>query len=121
MQRIFIAQARVDQWEAQQKVYLQGDFIRMVAYAELAMYISPAVFFERVDGSDTDPYDIVGSVKTSEELASMGADHYESSVVLGDHAYSVSPGFVAMPVEDDGSLAELDGFRWGKLVSALDS
>jgi hypothetical protein len=120
MQRIFIAQSRVDLWESQQQVFLQGDFIRMVDYPELAIYISPAVYFERVDGSTNDPYDIVGAVKSAEELANMGADHYDSSVVLGDHAYTVSPGFVAIPVEDTGAVAELDSFRWGKLVSALE-
>lgn len=121
MQRIFVAQSRLDQWESQQQVYLQdGGFIRMVAFAEMAMYLSPAVYFERVDGADTDPHDIVGAVKTAEELQAMGADHYDTSVVLGDHAYTVNPGFVAMPVEDDGSVADLDSFRWGRLVSALE-
>ena len=54
-------------------------------------------------------------------LAQMGADHYENSVVLGDHAYTVKPGFVALPIGQDGSEMNLDGSQWGTLLYAFES
>ena len=84
------------------------------------LFINPSVYFERVDGSDSDPYEIVGAVKTTQELAQMGADHYESSVVLGDFAYTVKPGFVATPVGPNGATMMLDPTTWGRLVGAME-
>ncbi|EDM73512.1 hypothetical protein PPSIR1_08376, partial [Plesiocystis pacifica SIR-1] len=64
---------------------------------------------------------IIGAVKTSQELSQMGADHYETSVVLGDYAYTVKPGFVATAVGPDGAPMMLDGGRWGQLVGAMEA
>ena len=69
----------------------------------------------------SDPYDIIGAVKTAQELAQMGAEHWENSVVLSDFAYTVKPGFIATPVGDDGSPVMLDGTRWGQLVGAMEA
>ena len=42
----------------------------------------------------TDPHDLVGKVKTLEQIASLGGDHQSDSLVLGDNAYQVIEGFV---------------------------
>jgi hypothetical protein len=120
MVRVFISQGCVDRWLGLGGIVLEGDLLRFTAVPEPYLFINPSVYFERIDGSDTDPYDIVGAVKTAQELAQMGADHYESSVVLGDFAYTVKPGFIATPVGPDGSPLMLDGARWGRLVGAME-
>ena len=116
MPRIFLSQNILDQWMGQGSITLDGDLLRIASTPQTPLYVNPAVYFEQIDGSEHDPYDIVGAVKTSQEIAQMGADHYETSVVLGDHAYSVKPGFVATPLGPDGSEAQLDGTSWGALL-----
>jgi len=91
------------------------------AVPRTSMYINPSVYFVRIDGGETDPYDIIGAVKTAQELAQMGAEHFESSVVLGDYAYTVNPGFVASPVGPDGAPIMLDGATWGQIVGAMEA
>jgi hypothetical protein len=121
MVRVFVSQTCIDRWLGAGGIALEGDFMRFHAVPRMALYINPSVYFVRIDGGEVDAYDIVGSVKTAQELAQMGADHFESSVVLGDFAYTVDPGFVATPVGADGSTMMLDGASWGQLVGAMEA
>lgn len=121
MVRVFVSQNCIDRWLGAGGIALEGDFMRFHAVPSTALYINPSVYFVRIDGGETDPYDIVGAVKTAQELAQMGAEHFESSVVLGDYAYTVNPGFVASPVNQDGSPMMLDGRNWGQLVGAMEA
>ena len=121
MPRIFVAQTLVDQWLADGFVQLDGELLRVAAGgAPTSLFITPAVYFEQVDGDDADPYEVVGCVKSSVELAQMGAEHFDTSVVLGELAYTVEPGFVAVPVGPDGTETLMDGGSWGRLRSVLE-
>ncbi len=120
MPRIFVAQALVDQWLAEGMIHLDGELLRVaVGGASTSLFITPAVYFERVDGDDPDPYEVVGCVKSSIELVQMGAEHFDTSVVLGELSYTVEPGFVAVPVGPDGTETLMDGVAWGHLRGAL--
>jgi hypothetical protein len=119
--RIFVSQSATDRWVGAGGLVVDGEMMRFHAAPHVALYINPAVYFERVDGADSDPYDIIGAVKTRQELAQMGADHYETSVVLGEFAYTVKPGFVATTVGSDGSETQLDGQSWGTLLVAMET
>lgn len=120
MPRIFVAQSLVDQWLADGIITLDGDLLRMSAVGTpTSLFINPAVYFEQVDGDEADPYQVVGCVKSSQELAQMGAEHFDTSVVLGELAYTVMPGFVAVPVGPDGTETLMDGASWARLQGAL--
>lgn len=118
MPRIYVSQALVDRWLVGGRIELDGDLLRL-ANPPTSLFINPAVFFERVDGGDADPHQLVGCVKSSQELAQMGAEHYDTSVVLGEEAYTVQPGFIAVPVGADGTETLLDAGAWQQLVGAL--
>ena len=120
MPRVFISQTLVDEWLGGGGIDLDGDLLRLDAGgAPMTLFINPAVYFERVDGTEADAYDVVGVVKSSQELAQMGGEHYETAVVLGDYAYTVKPGFLAVPVGADGTETVLDGAGWGRLLAGL--
>jgi hypothetical protein len=123
MPRIFVAQPLVDTWLAAGRVQLERDLLKVpdAAGNMVDLFINPAVFFERIDGSETDVHGVVGKVKTSQELAQMGADHYEGSVVMGDYAYTVVPGFIAVAVDARGAEVKLDGASWGRLMVQIES
>jgi len=44
-----------------------------------------------------DELDLVGRVKTREQLAEIGAEIVETSMLIGDAAYDVEPGWVGVP------------------------
>ena len=120
MPRIFVAQTLIDRWLSEGWIQLEGELLKLTAGgAATSLFINPAVFFERVDGGDEDPYQVVGCVKSSQELSQMSADHIESSVLMGDQAYTVEPGFVAVPVGPDGTETLMDGPSWARLRDAL--
>jgi hypothetical protein len=120
MPRIYVSQALVDYAMGAGRIQLEGDLLRLDAGGTPAqLFINPAVYFERVDGGEHDPHGIVGTVKTSQELAQVGAEHYDTSVVMGELAYTVVPGFLAVPVAPDGTEAPLDPGAWARLVGAL--
>lgn len=123
MPRIFVAQSLADSWLAAGRVQLERDLLRLPQSGGAGpdLFINPAVFFKCIDGSESDAHDVVGRVKTAQELAQMGADHYETSVVMGDYAYTVVPGFLAIPVDPKGAELKLDGGAWGRLLGQLES
>ena len=99
---------------------LDGDLLRLPVEASgVSLYLSPAVAFERVEGAQSDPHQLVGSVRGAQELAQMGAELYDTSVVLGECAYSVRPGFLAIPVGEGGVEALFEPARWSQLAALL--
>jgi hypothetical protein len=121
MPRVFLAQTALDRWMAAGGVTLNADLLQFHAAPSVQLYINPAVVFRGVDGGGPDPYDILGQVKTTQELAQSGGDHFETSVVMGDTAYTVIPGFLTIPIGADGAETELDGSTWGMLVNAIET
>jgi hypothetical protein len=121
MVRVFVSQSCIDRWLGAGGIAIDGDILRFHAVPRATLFINPSVYFVAIDGGETDPYDVVGAVKTSQELAQMGAEHFQSSVVLGDCAYTVNPGFVASPVSGDGSPVMLDGASWGQVLGAMEA
>ena len=60
-------------------------------------------FLSSIEGSDV--HGLLGRVKTAQQLAEMGSEHYGASVILGDVGYECEEGFVGIPV--DGSHSGL--------------
>ncbi|MBC8074364.1 MAG: hypothetical protein IAG13_38950 [Deltaproteobacteria bacterium] len=120
MPRIYVSQAMVDAWLGAGRTRLDGDLLRLPAEAgAISLYLNPAVHVECIDGADVDGYGLVGTVRSTQELAQMGAELHDASVVLGEHAYTVRPGFVAVPVGEGGVEAMFDVAAWNRLVATL--
>jgi hypothetical protein len=94
MARLFLSQARLDTWMAENRVTVAGDVMTLRDDGR-SFRIRPAVRFLRVaGGTGPDPHDLVGKVKDEESLVALGADHYMDSVILGEVAYDVQSGFL---------------------------
>ncbi|MBI5549574.1 MAG: hypothetical protein HY901_37285 [Deltaproteobacteria bacterium] len=89
----FIPQATLDAWMDQGKVDVQSDRIVEVATRqEFAM--REAVHFIKVEsGADTPGW--THKVKAVEDVRAQGAEHYMSSVILGETVFVVEPGWLA--------------------------
>jgi hypothetical protein len=97
MAELFISQDRLDAWTSEQRIELTGD-IMTLADDGRSFKIRPAVRFLQIIGSDKDPNRLVNKVKDEAALTQMGADHYVTSVILGEVAYEVQPGFLGQPM-----------------------
>jgi hypothetical protein len=94
---LFVSQAMLDAWAEQGKIDFVGNVMTLLSgegrgrsYA-----LEPAVRFLKVLGAEGDPNALLTKVKPVSQLREMGAEQVERSVVLGDLAYEVEPGFLA--------------------------
>ncbi len=94
---LFVSQALLDSWADQGKIDFVGNVMTLLqgegkgrSYA-----LEPAVRFLKVIGTDQDPHKLLAKVKQVSQLREMGAEHVESSVILGEVGYEVEPGFLA--------------------------
>ena len=99
--RIFFPQGALDAWLMEGHVELTGEELTMKAEGRKYRITEAVRILAEVTGL-ADPYDIVGKVKSKGYLFELGAEVLDTSMVLGDNAYDVAPGFMGMPL---GSFA----------------
>jgi hypothetical protein len=100
MAQLFISQERLDAWSAEQRISVAGDIMTLSDDGR-SFRIRPAVRFLRVAGSVDDPNQLLDTVRDEVSLDEMGADHYMYSVILGETAYDVQPGFLGQALPRD--------------------
>jgi hypothetical protein len=94
---LFVSQALLDAWASQGRIDLDGRSIALLGgqgpgrrYA-----LEPAVRFLRVAGGLDDAAGLVARVKSLSQVRELGGEAMADSVVLGEAAYEVEPGFLA--------------------------
>ena len=98
--RVFFPQEALDMWIEEGRIALVGD--ELTASAEGRRFeLESAVRFISEVASGEDPNELVGKVKTVEQLAVMGAEHAGGSVILGDNAYEIVDGFLGALIPAD--------------------
>jgi hypothetical protein len=100
--RVFFPVAVLDLWIGEGKVELTAEELTIKGEDRRYRILEAARVVAEVTGSP-DPHELVGKVKTRQFLIELGAELLETSMVLGDNAYEVVPGFLGSPV---GSFEE---------------
>src|SRR5271155_3640802 len=93
MARLFVSQELLDEWAVEGKIELSGNLLKIQS-EDRTFALTPGVRFLKL-AAGGDGQQLVGKVKTEEQLASMGGELYMSSVLLGEDAYDVQGGFLA--------------------------
>src|SRR3712207_6146120 len=91
--KLFLPQITLEEWALEDKADLKDG--KLVVPAEKGAYpVIPAVrFVKLVSGEDEKK--LVSRVKTDAQLSELGAEHMMDSVLLGESAYEVVPGYIA--------------------------
>jgi hypothetical protein len=123
--RLFVGSGVLDGWVRAGRVELRGDvlFVRALGHAyvlEEAVHV-----VSEVSGAGDDA-GWVGSVKPVSEVVAGGAEVLERSILRGDRAYDVAPGFLVSPQRDEasdvgGASSLADLVRWSFLPAANQS
>ena len=100
--RAFFPQRALDTWLAEAKIDFTGRDLVLRAAQRRYQVVEAARVIQEVSGQE-DIYDLVGRVKSVIFLTELGAEILESSMLLGDNAYEVVPGFMGVPV---GTLSD---------------
>jgi hypothetical protein len=90
--RIFVSQELIDQWSADERISIDGD-VMILTLTQQRVRLVPAVRVLRVVSGSEDPYNLVGCVKSPSELVAVGGEQYMSSLLVGEVAYDVQPGY----------------------------
>ncbi|KYF68275.1 MULTISPECIES: hypothetical protein [Sorangium] len=100
--RVFFPQAALDDWIASDRVDLNNDELLIKTEGRRYKIIEAIRVLREVTGS-ADIHEVLGRVKTRAFLRELGAEILEGSMIIGDNAYDVIPGFIGAPV---GTFAE---------------
>lgn len=94
--RVFFPQSSIDQWGIEGKIEFSEAGLLIPAEGRRYTMTEVVRVVIEVTGA-ADPHDIVGKVKPKTELEGLGAEILESSMILGDNAYDVVPGWAGTP------------------------
>lgn len=100
--RVFFPQAALDEWLGDGRVDLKNDELLIKNEGRRYRIIEATRILREVTGSD-DPNELLGKVKSRAFLNELGAEILETSMIIGDNAYDIVPGFVGAPI---GSFAD---------------
>ena len=94
---LFVSQAMIDSWADQGRIDFVGNVMTLLSGEgrDRSYALEPAVRFLALLGAEADPHQLLKKVKSLSQLRDLGAEVVDASVVLGDVAYEVEPGFLA--------------------------
>jgi hypothetical protein len=116
--RVFFPVAALDQWIGEGKVDLSAEELTIKGEHRRYRILEAAHVVAEVTGAP-DVHELVGKVKTRLFLRELGAELLETSMILGDNAYEVVPGFLGAPVGTfEEHLAEAESRRSEPPLSA---
>jgi hypothetical protein len=95
--RVFFPQTSLDQWIVDGAVDLQGGALTLVGEGRTYEVAEAVRVLREVSGAG-DASQLVGKVKTRAWLEQQGAELVETSMLLGEAAYDVDPGWMGVPV-----------------------
>ena len=94
--RVFFPQAALDQWMIDGTIDLSGTELTLLAEGR-RYEVAEAVRVLKEVTTGEDPKNILGRVKSKAALEELGAELLETSMILGEHAYDVAPGWLGVP------------------------
>ncbi|HEX8793537.1 MAG TPA: hypothetical protein VF765_21490 [Polyangiaceae bacterium] len=114
--RVFFPQSALDQWIVDGAVDLQGGVLTLVGEGRTYDVAESVRVVREVSGAG-DVAQLVGKVKPRAWLEQQGAEIVESSMLLGEAAYDVDPGWMGVPVgafSDRAAESAAGGTKKGK-------
>ena len=93
---MFFPQLLVDQWGIDGKVDLTATELILLTEGRRYKIAEAVRIVTEVTGAN-DAQKLVGKVKPKQALEELGAEILENSMILGDNAYDVVPGWAATP------------------------
>jgi hypothetical protein len=95
--RVFFPQTALDRWIVDGAVDLQGGALTLVGEGRTYEVAEAVRVLREVSGAG-DAAQLVGKVKQLTWLEQQGAEIVETSMLLGEAAYDVDPGWMGVPV-----------------------
>lgn len=95
--RVFFPQTALDEWIVLGSIELSGTELTILGEGR-KYRLAEAVYVQREVSGSPDLHELVGRVKSVQYLDELGAEVVGTSILLGDNAYDVIPGWLSAPV-----------------------
>lgn len=106
--RVFFPQEALDAWLSEGRVELTETTLTLQPSGRTYRIVEAAHVLSELTGAE-DANDLVGKVKSTGYLGELGAELAAGSMILGDNAYDVVPGFLGVPASAFGEHAAKAG------------
>jgi len=107
-EKLFFSQEIINAWTDDQRVKFENDVLSIVTAKGMQEYkLTSAYRVVKVSDDTPDCHNLLNSIHTAEEFVALGADVYMNSCILGEAAYELEAGYVAVRTEDEQSLEEM--------------
>lgn len=97
--RVFFSQDSLDHWISESRVDLVGNELVVKAEGRRYRVVEAVHVLSEVSGTP-DAHEIVGKVKSVLFVSELGAEILGRSMVLGENAYEIVPGFMGTAIGD---------------------
>ncbi len=94
---VFFPQDALDEWIVAGAIDLSKGELMITPEGRRYKVVEAVRVLAEVTGTP-DPHKIVGKVKTKADMEKLGAEILEGSMIIGDNAYDVIPGWTGVPV-----------------------
>jgi hypothetical protein len=94
--RVFFPQTALDVWLSDGTVDLRGDELTIIEEGRRYKLTEAVRIVSEVTGGE-DAHELVGRVKSKASLDEKGAEILETSMIVGDNAYDIIPGWIGLP------------------------
>jgi hypothetical protein len=115
--RLFLPQTTLEEWALSDKADLREGKLIVNENKGSFPTVAAVHFVKLVSGKDDKK--LVSRVKTQEQLAGLGAEALADSVLMGDTAYEVVPGYVTEVALPKGDAAKKKGSPEADLLAAF--
>jgi hypothetical protein len=98
--KFFFPQDALDRWIVDEVIDLIDGELTVLGEGRRYRLAEAVRILREVPGSE-DPHELVGLVKERARLEQLGAEIVQTSMLLGEAAYDVQPGWVGVPVQTE--------------------
>jgi len=92
--KIFIPQEKLEAWVSEGKMSFSDNVVTTLSGEKASYKLIPAYKFLKLTSGSEDAPDLLGTVKTKDELRDFNPDIFLDSIIIGDLAYEVETGYI---------------------------
>jgi hypothetical protein len=108
MNNLFFSQRILDSLIDEEKITLENNYLTILSKDNPRFELAPAFRFVKTADGGPDPHNLVGLIKYEKDLKVMQAEIYLDSIIVGETAYVVEPGFIGEKKELIDTLSDTD-------------
>ena len=100
--KIFLPQDKLENWVSDGKISFSDNVITTLTGNKVKYKLVPAYKFLKLTSGEKDEQNLLGTVKTKEDIKHLKPDIFMDSIIIGDMAYEVETGYIGnLKLEDE--------------------